>query len=54
MVRLYQRRWQVSVPSANANHNVVSLGLTSWWIARVSNPILLDISQLRYRYTSDP
>ena len=31
MVRLNQRRWQVSVPSANANHNVVSLGLTSWW-----------------------
>ena len=31
MVRLNQRRWQVSVPSASANHNVVSLGLTSWW-----------------------
>ena len=31
MVRLYQRRWQVSVPSASANHNVVSLGLTNVW-----------------------
>ena len=40
MVRLNQRRWQVSVLSVSANHNVVSLGLTldNWSRRRDLNP----------------
>ena len=44
LVRLNQRRWFVSVLSANANHNVVSLGLTldNWSRRRDLNPQLAD------------
>lgn len=49
MVRLNQRRWQVSVLSASANHNVVSLELTCWWsgYGHARNRVLFRISILK-------
>ena len=53
LVRLNQRRWFVSVLSANANHNVVSLGLTivkrpQLWPCKISRIFILNPPRKRF------